>query len=319
MRPTMSGVRIGRAVTVALVLGTSVGLTLTFLGVDQALGLVPPPPGQDWLAYWNAAERLRIGADLYPVLADQGAPDVYRYPPWFAVAWIPLTYLPRDLVGAAWVAFMFAAAALVLWPLLTSGRWPAVLLGALFAPFLVQVSVAGNVQPLLVAGLVLTLDARGALETHGGPIVIGIAASLKGFPIVYALRYVALRQWPQFITAVVTAVALWMPILLFDLSHYPIYAGALAGLWIISPIAWAVGAGLGVVAAVRYSRSPASWFATSLAVVLVLPRLLLSDMTFLLVTGREVLRRHPAPQRDARLQERRAHWTRPSLSAGRRG
>jgi glycosyl transferase family 87 len=297
--------RLGRGLTIALIIGMSIGLTLTFVGMGEALGLVPGNPVRDWHAYWSAAERLRDGAPLYPALVDQGSPSVYRYPPWFAVAWIPLTYLPRDLVGTAWVGLMFLASAVALWPLLTSRRWPAVLLGALFAPYLAQASIAGNVQPLLVAALVRTLDARGGLEAHGGPIVIGVAASLKGFPLAYAIRYAALGQWRRFFTAVAAALVLTAPILLFDLSHYPLYAGALAGLWIISPLAWAAGAVFGLAAALRYARTPASWFATSFGVVLVLPRLLLTDTTFLLVTGREMLRRRPRSERDAFRDDRR--------------
>lgn len=79
------------------------------------------------------------------------------------------------------------------------------------------------------------------------------------------------------------------PTLLFDLSHYPLSPGPLAGLWLISPIAWAAGAVVGLAALLRFARGRAGWFAASLAVVMAIPRLLYYDMTFLLVTGRELL------------------------------
>ena len=51
---------------------------------------------EDAEAYWNAALRLRSGGDLY-VAVPLGADETiaYRYAPWLAWLWIPLTYLPQ--------------------------------------------------------------------------------------------------------------------------------------------------------------------------------------------------------------------------------
>ena len=275
--------RVARDVSIALIIGVGIGLTLTFIGVGESLGLVGSSTEQDWHAYYGAAERLRAGGQLYPPVADPAAESVYRYAPWFAILWVPLTYLPRDAVGVGWVAAIFLAAGVALWPLLSSRRWGLVLLGALFAPYLASASIHGNVQPLIIAGLVHTVDER------AGPIIIGIAASLKGFPLIYAARYLLTREWRKCFVAGGVTVALTAPMLFFDLSHYPITPGPLAGLWIISPTAWAVGVLLGFAPLLRFARSPAGWFAASFAVVMAIPRLLYVDMTFLLVTGRELI------------------------------
>jgi hypothetical protein len=140
----------------------------------------------------------------------------------------------------------------------------------------------GNVQPLIVAALVRTLDHR------AGPVTVGLSASLKGFPLLYVLRYALLGEWRRCGLAVPIALVMTAPILLFDLSHYPISPGPLAGLWLISPVAWAAGAAFGLGVAVRLARGPAGWFAASLAVVMAMPRLLYYDMTYLLVTGRHL-------------------------------
>lgn len=60
--------------------------------------------GGDMGAYWEAAIRLREGQPLYVPHADVNAVNVYRYAPWFAWAWIPLTSLPRGSwkLGGAW-------------------------------------------------------------------------------------------------------------------------------------------------------------------------------------------------------------------------
>jgi hypothetical protein len=196
---------------------------------------------------------------------------------------LPLTFLPRDAVGVGWVLAMFVASAVALWPLVTSRHWGLVLLSGLLAPFMAGASIHGNVQPMIVAALVRTLD--GGL----GPVAVGISASLKGFPLIYAIRYAVLGEWRRCLVAVAVTLVLTAPILLFDLRDYPLSPGPLAGLWLISPIAWAAGAALGLAALVRFARGPAGWFSASFAVVMAMPRLLYYDMTFLLVTGRELL------------------------------
>src|SRR6187401_1183743 len=91
--------RVARDLSVAMIVGLAIGLTLTFVGVGEALGLVASNPEQDWHAYYGAAERLREGAPLYPPVPDPSGESVYRYAPWFAVLWVPLTLLPREAVG----------------------------------------------------------------------------------------------------------------------------------------------------------------------------------------------------------------------------
>ena len=275
--------RLARDLSIALIVGVGIGLTLTYVGVGEALHLVPSQPDQDWQAYLDAAERLRAGLPLYPAVTDPGAASVYRYAPWFAVAWIPLTFLPREAVGVGWVLAMFAASAAALWPLVSSRLLGLALLGGLLAPFLAGAAIHGNVQPLIVAALVHTLDRR------AGPVTIGLAASLKGFPLLYALRYALLGEWRRCLAAAAVALVMTAPILLFDLRRHPLMPGPLTGLWLISPIAWAVGAVAGLVALLRLARARVGWFATSLAVVLAMPRLLYYDMTYLLVTGRELM------------------------------
>ena len=196
---------------------------------------------------------------------------------------MPLTFLPRDVVGVGWVLAMFAVSGVALWPLVASRRWGLVLLGGLLAPYLAGASIHGNVQPLVVAVLVHSVDGR------AGPLAVGVSASLKGFPLLYAVRYAVLGEWRRCGISVAVALVLSAPIVLFDLSHYPLSPGPLAGLWLVSPVAWAAGAVVGLAALVRFARGPAGWFAASLAVVMAMPRLLYYDMTFLLVTGRELL------------------------------
>ena len=52
-------------------------------------------------AYLAAAHRIRDGQPLYAAF-DPDSYRVFRYAPWFAWPWVPLSYLPRDLVAWSW-------------------------------------------------------------------------------------------------------------------------------------------------------------------------------------------------------------------------
>jgi hypothetical protein len=132
---------------------------------------------QDTDAYWNAALRLRSGEPLYPVLGNPDASDTYRYAPWFAFLWVPVTFLPQPLVYGAWIVILMAAAAATLWLTLRHWSVAAAMSAVLFGSLLIPAAASGNVQPLLIAALAL------GLERRSGPLWIAAAASLKAAPI----------------------------------------------------------------------------------------------------------------------------------------
>ena len=77
-------------------------MTVAALGILLLLGAALSSNVQpDADAYWHAAQRLRDGQALY------GGPrgdetEIYRYAPWFAFAWVPLTYLGQDGAYLVW-------------------------------------------------------------------------------------------------------------------------------------------------------------------------------------------------------------------------
>lgn len=232
----------------------------------------------DTEAYLDAALRLRHGLPLYPALHSVNSPLVYRYAPWFAYLWIPLTYLPRALVLESWSAVLVAATAAACWPLLSSRTFAGIAAGALLGGLLLLAAADGNVQPVIVAMLVWTLQRR------SGAVAIAIAASLKGFPILLCLAYIGQRQWRRLAVAVGLTIGLLVPMALAGLAHYPFTPGATLSLLDVSPVAFGAGAALtgvgALVAAARGSRF--TWLAASLAVLASLPRLALYDFSFLL-------------------------------------
>ena len=232
--------------------------------------------GSDVSAYWDAAERLRTGQPLYAAGAAN-APDLYRYAPWFAAAWIPLTFLPRDAVTAGWVGLMFAAALISTVPLLRRGPtgWAAF---AIFAPTQIEGAIYGNVQPLLVLVLLW------GMERRAGPLWIALGASLKAVPVLLAIVYAGRGEWRRAALSAGLTVMLVAPAFLFDLAGYSTAAGprqeSLAG---VSPFLFVPVAAAAIAASWLLARTRFAWLAGGLAMLLSLPRYLDYQIGFLLV------------------------------------
>lgn len=232
--------------------------------------------GSDVAAYWGAAERIRTGEPLYAA-GVANASDLYRYAPWFAYAWVPLTFLPRDLVTIAWVVLMLAAAIASTLPLLRHGL--AGMAGfALFAPLQVQGAMFGNVQPLLVLMLLW------GVERRSGPLWIAVAASMKAVPLLLALVYAGRGEWLRATLALLLTGVLVAPALLFDLTGYSTQPGpGNMSLISVSSVLYVVVAVVMSALALIAARSPYRWVAGALAMMSALPRFLTYEISFLLV------------------------------------
>lgn len=234
--------------------------------------------GADVAAYWGAAERIRAGEPLY-VAGAANASDLYRYAPWFAYAWVPLTFLPREAVTLAWVGLMIFATILSTAPLVRHGLAGTAAF-SLFAPIQLEAAVFGNVQPLLVLMLMW------GVERRSGPLWIAVGASLKAVPLLLALVYAGRGEWGRASLAVLFTALLVAPALLSDLSAYSTDPGpgqmsltSVAGqLYLVVAITL-----VGVTIAAARARSRFAWLAGGLATVLSLPRLLDYEIGFLLV------------------------------------
>ncbi len=76
------------------------GIALGWLAYVAASWLLVWNPA-DAGAYYDAATRLVNGEPLYAATGPE-AHETYRYAPWFAYLWIPVTALPRDPVLHVW-------------------------------------------------------------------------------------------------------------------------------------------------------------------------------------------------------------------------
>ena len=234
----------------------------------------------DVRAYWEAALRVRQGLPLYGGTDDPNSYAVFRYAPWFAWMWVPLTYLPRQAAELIWGALLGASSLAVLAALVRLRTAAAIALALLLLPMFFSLVQVGNVQPLLVAVLAF------GISRWSGPLWIALAASIKATPILYVLVYAARRQWTRVALALVITALLLAPLLLADLSSYQTDPGASFSLYYyVSPIAWAIAAVASVLLAawLAWRRSDWVWVAASVAVALCAPRAHPTYATFLAV------------------------------------
>ena len=232
--------------------------------------------GSDVAAYLGAAERIRAGEPLY-VAGAANASDLYRYAPWFAYAWVPLTYLPPQLVTDVWVVLMLVAALASTLPLLHRGL-AGTAAAALFLPLQVQGAMFGNVQPLLVLMLLW------GVERRSGPLWIAVGASLKAVPLLLAIVYAGRGEWRRAGIALLLTAVLVAPAFVFDLSGYSTQPGP-GNMSLISVAASLYVAVALVMSVLAFAagRSRYRWVAGSLAMIAALPRFLTYEISFLLV------------------------------------
>jgi hypothetical protein len=260
-------IRLARIVAVAVIIG---------VGISELWFAVTGWTQSDATAYWHAAQRLRASQPLYPVVSDVEASDVYRYAPWFAWLAVPFTFLPVQIAAAIWSAILVAASVLAVVPLARQNAWLQV---AFFFPILIGISAYGNVQALMIASLAWFVGRR------SGPLWVGIAASLKIFPILFVLTYLGRREWLRAIAGLVVAALLWAPALFLDMRGYVTDVGQ-AGLF-GAAVAYYIVAGVCVVTAVVLARTRFAWVASAIAVILVASRFFIYDLTYLLADSSE--------------------------------
>lgn len=261
----------------ARLLAVAVAVLGVTLLVGAALSVSVRPDAE---AYWLAAQRLREGLPLYgsPV-GDET--QVYRYAPWFAFLWVPLTYLGHDAAFTLWRTVLFVSTVAAIWPLVRRPTPASVTLAVLIGGLSVSSLPAANATPLMVGALAI------GLRTRVGPIVLGLVSSLKLFPLIFVAGYLAERRWLHAAAAIGVTAMLWLHLLAFDVLVYAqiggpsFYVGGLS-LSGVSPLLWGfVALGclvLGLVLVRR--RSPWTWLGAGAAIPLAVPRVWLPDAAY---------------------------------------
>src|SRR6266540_1987830 len=137
--------------------------------------------GYDYQAYVQAANRLLAGQPLYDPSVDVAGPfAIYLYPPPFAIAMIPFTWLPPGTGPAAWTVVLALAFAAGVWllPVSRNVRWTTLLLAGLCWPFLYSIKL-GQVGPLLFLAFVAGWRWRDRPAALGIAIAAGALIKLQ--------------------------------------------------------------------------------------------------------------------------------------------
>ena len=230
----------------------------------------------DLKAYLAAADLLASGGNPFDVaLMERGLPYHYHYSPWFAALFVPLTGLPVEVVRIGWSGILIAASVIALAPVVRTYRYHALPLVAVMTFLLSNLVAEGNVQPLLLAALVWSLEHR------WGPVAIGVAASLKITPILLALVYARRGQWARAALSGGIAAILVVPTFLYELPPSATSTGG-TGLFTSAPVIWGASVVIAIGATWWLGTTRFAWLAVSTATVLALPRLLIFDVTNLI-------------------------------------
>lgn len=256
--------RAARLIVLAILIG---------IGISHVVFAIRDWPLGDMDVYLAAATRLRDGQPLY--VAGDVAVNSFWYAPWYAVLWIPLTYLPREVVAVSWSAVLLAGTAAVVVLMMRQGRWAAVL--ALFVgPLLLAVSAGGNVQPLMVLALLLSL------HRPWGPIAVAAAASMKFTPILLVAAYVARREWWKAVASLAISAVMLFPAFLMGITQAGAQSSAAPSLLGVSPVIYAALLAAALAVAI-FGPQRHTVLAAATAAVLAFPRLFAYDVTLVVM------------------------------------
>jgi hypothetical protein len=268
----------------ARLIGLAVIFAITIANVVWAI--------QDWHlhdmnVYWTAGEMWRSTGNPYTLTPLTNDNSVYRYAPWFAALWVPLTELPRLAVNIGWSAILVVTSLTAVWPVLRSGGRAAVPFATLMFGIFFGMAAGGNVHGLMIAWLVF------GVERRSGPIWIALAASLKAVPILYVLVYAGRGEWRKVGETLVLTAILVAPMLLFERPSLASEFGLSNSLGQIHPALYVGLAAASVAVAIWavFRKDRFAWLATGASAYFCLPRVFLYDVTFILPGIAETLQR----------------------------
>jgi Glycosyltransferase family 87 len=228
---------------------------------------VTSDPLADVHAYYDAATRLNAGLPLY----RSGGAEDYLYPPLVAILFRPLALLPFEVAAGIWEALLLAAFATTLWRL--GIRRPATWLAA----GILGVAI-GWALGIGQAEAILTL-----LLTVGSPLSVALAGSVKLFPFLVGLYWLARRDWRTLGRFVSWTVGLSLLQLVVDPADTLAYPGAISlrqlgsignvSPFVLSPLLWAFLLVVGVGVTIRLGRTRWGWGAAVALSVFASPRL----------------------------------------------
>ena len=260
------------------------GLCGLYLAVVHATS----DPAGDVISYYNAGARLNAGIPLYEQTTSPDSAEHYWYPPLLAIAFRPLALLPFEVAAAIWMCVVVASLIATIVALKVRNRWTWLALGWL-APAIGWAVTIG--QAHVVATFLLTV---------GSPLSLALGGHLKIFPALAAIYWLGRRDWSRLRRFVLWGVLLTLASFVLEPAGTIAYLGfpsfELVGnvmnfsLYAISPVLWAATLVAVMVGALVLARTRFGWPLAVLLTVVVSPRLLMYQLSYLIAA----VRRPPA-------------------------
>ncbi len=199
---------------------------VTLAAVIVVISAIFLAKGVDFRVYWyGVGDFLKGIRPLYGPLSGIGYPQEFRYPPVTVLFFLPLAHLPLRVAnicfellgwaGCTWATIL----AIAKWKLRFTAAGTA--LGfAIMAQFIILAVKFGNVQPHLIALVLLALLWTGEHPRWSG-LALAVATCFKVWPLFFAPWFLVRgRRWALAYAAAASA-ALWTaPILFFGWARY---------------------------------------------------------------------------------------------------
>jgi hypothetical protein len=160
----------------------------------------------DVIAFQTAGQAMLQGRDIYHDVS--GGITSYVYPPFYAFINIPLSFVSPFVLDVLWFFFnvvLIGVALRIAYYLFTGQRWNSLLYSRQW--LLAGLSILGSVRYLvrnlqdsnvnMVVLVLILLGIYGAQTTgkQGSAVLIGIAAAIKVFPLLFLVYFAAKREW----------------------------------------------------------------------------------------------------------------------------
>jgi hypothetical protein len=187
-------------------LGLAVGLVVAILVIYFERGFIPG----DAFTYLGAGERLNAGHALYALVPSDRQVGIdppfwtvpLLSPPPIAVLFRPLAALPRELGVYVWWALDVVAVAVALG--LMARHRPiliAIAIAVFSIPLVYEIGV-GNMNGLVLLGLVLTWRATVTGNERVAGVLTGLMAAFKITPAVLGWWLLTARRWSAVVSAI---------------------------------------------------------------------------------------------------------------------
>lgn len=164
----------------------------------------------DFEVNYTAAARLRLGETLY---RSQDGHYQFKYPPFSAFLYLPLSFLPLDVAKGIWFAIVVTCSVLIF---VISPRflpwhkkkttWLVAIPALVLARYFFRELQLGQINALITLLLLLTIwmfarPSEGSVREIGAGALAGLATALKPYAFVFVPYFALRKKWSSLVSS----------------------------------------------------------------------------------------------------------------------